>query len=197
MVGKAARYLANNALGALALFLALGGVTYAATGGFVSGGQLRACVNESGTLTLLKSGKRCKRGQKQIAWNQQGEPGARGASGSSGPPGPAGPMGPVGSTGPSGQPSNIMWAKIEPEGTIDAGRGVTGVGWDKRGEYIVTFEKEVTNCAVVVTQNSDLPTNVANDAIAEERLGSKNAIVFTIDTLGKEAAARFSIVAIC
>ena len=38
MVGKVARYLANNALGALALFLALGGVSYAATGGFTSGG---------------------------------------------------------------------------------------------------------------------------------------------------------------
>ena len=50
MVGKAARYLANNALGALALFVALGGVSYAATGGFTSSGQLQACVNKSGGL---------------------------------------------------------------------------------------------------------------------------------------------------
>ena len=52
MVGKAARYLANNALGVLALFVALGGVSYAATGGFVSGGQLKACVNEGGAISF-------------------------------------------------------------------------------------------------------------------------------------------------
>jgi hypothetical protein len=94
---KTLKYLANNALGALALFIALGGVGYAATGGFVSGGKLQACVSGNGSLTLLKAGKHCRRGQKQIAWNQTGP---------QGPPGGSGVAGANGATVPSANTAN-------------------------------------------------------------------------------------------
>jgi hypothetical protein len=82
---KGLHYLGNNALGALALFVALGGTTYAATGGFTGpGGKLSACVNGNGTLTLLKAGRSCHRGQKKIGWNQTGPRGPQGATGPSG-----------------------------------------------------------------------------------------------------------------
>ncbi len=81
---KATRYLANNALGALALFVALGGVSYAASGGFVSGGKLQACVGRNGSLTLLKPGKKCKHGQQDVAWSQTGPAGPKGATGPAG-----------------------------------------------------------------------------------------------------------------
>ena len=115
------RYLGNNALGALALFVVLGGVN-AATGGFASSGQLRACVNESGAMTLLKSGKHCKRGQKQTAWNQTGPAGPQGQPGATGATGATGASGATGLTGASGQPSNVMWARISGEGIIEGGR---------------------------------------------------------------------------
>jgi len=44
MLHRSMKYIGNNAIALLALFLALGGVGYAASGGFTSGGQLRACV---------------------------------------------------------------------------------------------------------------------------------------------------------
>ncbi len=50
------RFAKSNAIGLLALFVALGGTGYAATGGFTSNGKLSACVGESGGLTLLKTG---------------------------------------------------------------------------------------------------------------------------------------------
>jgi hypothetical protein len=84
MLKRAARYTANNAIGILALFVALGGVSYAATGGFESSGQLQACVGQNGTLTLLKSGKKCRRGQQRVAWSQTGPRGPAGASGANG-----------------------------------------------------------------------------------------------------------------
>ena len=124
----------------------------------------------------------------------KGTPGERGPTG---PKGTEGTHGEPGPPGPSGQPSNLMWAKIEPEGAILAAHGVNHVEWDGRGEYVVSFEKDLTRCAVVVTQNSDEPTGVANDAITEERLGSSKAIVFTINHEGKETAERFSIMAVC
>jgi hypothetical protein len=91
MLPNGLKYLGNNALGALALFVALGGTTYAATGGFTGpGNTLSACVGANGSLTLLKSGKKCHKGQQKIAWNQTGPPGSKGATGPSGPSGIAG-----------------------------------------------------------------------------------------------------------
>ena len=90
-----------------------------------------------------------------------------------------------------------MWAKIEPEGTIVAGHGATSVHWDERGEYVVGFERDLTNCAVVATQNGEDLTSVVHDAITKPSLGSNNAVVFILDQLGKETPARFSIVAVC
>jgi hypothetical protein len=87
VIARMARYLANNALGALALFVALGGVSYAATAGFNSGGKLQACVNGNGSLRLVKAGKSCHHGQQKLAWNQTGVQGPKGATGATGPSG--------------------------------------------------------------------------------------------------------------
>ena len=199
MVGKAARYLANNALGALALFVALGGVSYAATGGFVSGGQLKACVNGGGSITLLNSGKHCKRGQKQIAWNQTGPQGQPGAAGATGAPGAPGAEGPIGLIGASGQPSNVMWAQIETEGVIEAGHGVTGVKDFGKSPYHVTFEKPVDKCAIVATPYDKFTNKVAADVFVPPEDETPNTADVFIDSLetGERVAAGFSIIAVC
>jgi hypothetical protein len=101
MLHRSMKYVGNNAIALLALFLALGGVGYAASGGFTSGGQLRACVRGNGSLTLLKPGKKCKKGQTSVSWNQQGRQGAKGLSGLKGTQGPSGSQGPAGAAGPS------------------------------------------------------------------------------------------------
>lgn len=53
-MSKRLKYLRQNALGALALFVALGGTGYAATGGFTSNGKLSACVSGEGGIKLLR-----------------------------------------------------------------------------------------------------------------------------------------------
>jgi len=84
MTTRGLSFAKNNAIALLALFVALGGTGYAASGGFTSGGKLQACVGGKGGLTLLKSGKKCKHGQKLIAWNQTGPQGATGPGGIAG-----------------------------------------------------------------------------------------------------------------
>jgi hypothetical protein len=91
-----------NVAATLALVFAMSGVGYAASGGFTSGGKLQACVNEEGTLKLLKAGKHCAKGQKPVAWNQTGPPGANGAPGVTGIAGPVGATGAVGAVGAKG-----------------------------------------------------------------------------------------------
>jgi hypothetical protein len=73
---------------------------------------IRGCYKQkSHALRLLAKAKRCKRGERRIAWNRKGPqgqagssgtPGAQGSPGAIGPPGPAGPRGVTGSTGAPG-----------------------------------------------------------------------------------------------
>jgi hypothetical protein len=93
-----------NVAATLALLFAMSGGAIAATGGFSSGGKLRACVNEGGGLKLLKSGKHCRKGLKTVAWNvtgPAGRTGAKGLPGSAGAKGASGTQGPAGAAGPS------------------------------------------------------------------------------------------------
>jgi hypothetical protein len=92
-----------NVTATLALVLAMSGGAVAATGGFSSAGKLQACVNEQGTIKLLKAGQRCKKGQKAVSWNQEGPAGPRGAQGAAGAAGTTGAAGPAGAAGPRGQ----------------------------------------------------------------------------------------------
>jgi hypothetical protein len=92
---------ANVAAG-LALLFSMSGGAIAATGGFSSGGTLRACANEEGAIRLLKPGKKCKKGQKAVSWNQTGPAGAKGVAGAPGGGGAVGGAGAPGAKGESG-----------------------------------------------------------------------------------------------
>jgi hypothetical protein len=69
----------------LALFVALGGGALAATSLVGSNGQIHGCVSKNGQLTVVKPGKKCKKGQTKIAWNQKGPKGDNGNAGATGP----------------------------------------------------------------------------------------------------------------
>jgi hypothetical protein len=122
-----------NVVATLALVFAMSGGAIAASGGFSSSGKLRACVNGEGGLRLLKSGKHCARGQKTVAWNQQGPTGAPGTKGTGGASGAAGAQG---AQGPSGSPVGGTITGGSTEGTEEeetgqggyiAGSGFSGV----------------------------------------------------------------------
>jgi hypothetical protein len=115
MGAKIVTYLRGNTLALLALFIALGGTSYAAAGGLVAkNGQLAGCVGNGGLLKVLKPGRRCAKGQTAVAWNVAGR---AGSPGSAGPTGARGATGDAGSSGPSGQ---SVVGSIGPVGPSDA-----------------------------------------------------------------------------
>jgi hypothetical protein len=189
-----------NVVAALALFVALGGTSYAATGGFSSGGTLRACANEEGAIRLLKAGKKCKKGQTAVAWNQTGPagaPGAKGANGANGAPGAtgapgaAGDKGLEGQKGLSGEPANVKWGNITQEGKVQAGNGVNAALLSN-DHYVVAFNSEVTNCAVVASLTGGA---VGPITITLAKAGTE-VKVFIRDG-GSIVDTEFSIVAVC
>jgi hypothetical protein len=146
-----------NVAATLALVFAMSGGAIAASGGFSSGGQLQACVNEEGVLKLLKGGKKCKKGQKAVSWNQTGPAGTPGAKGVVGAPGATGATGADGATGAegpkggNGESANVKWASIGEEAQIKAGKGVVGAALANTPikHYAIAFDQDMTNCAVV------------------------------------------------
>jgi hypothetical protein len=115
MVAKAVTYLRGNTLALLALFVALGGTSYAAAGGFVAkNGQLAGCVASGGVLKVLKPGHKCGKGQTAVAWNVTGRAGGAGPVGA---PGARGATGATGSAGASGQ---SIVGSVGPVGPSDA-----------------------------------------------------------------------------
>jgi hypothetical protein len=93
----------SNIVATLALFIALGGGSYAAIrSSLTSGSTLRACVTtRNGSLRLVTGAKSCHHSEVFVSWNSKGRAGAVGPAGALGRTGPTGPQG---STGPKGSP---------------------------------------------------------------------------------------------
>jgi hypothetical protein len=92
----------QNAIALIALFVALGGGAYAATGGgglLSPTGTINGCVaSKGGALSVLKPGKRCPRHTTALRFNVAGRPGAAGPTGNTG---AAGAPGAPGAPGPT------------------------------------------------------------------------------------------------
>lgn len=91
----------------LALFVALGGSSYAAIRAASQGGRVfHGCVDKhTGALRVVQAGSRCRKGPSgefAIAWNQKGTPGVAGVPGAAGHAGATGATGPSGNQGPAG-----------------------------------------------------------------------------------------------
>jgi len=127
----------SNVVATLALLFAMSGGAIAASGGFAgSGGKLQGCVSGNGSFTLAKAGKKCKKGQTSVSWNQTGPAGPKGTSGTTGATGApgassagttAGNANALGGKPPSAYPSNVVirqkTLKLEDNSTAGAGAG--------------------------------------------------------------------------
>jgi hypothetical protein len=146
-VGSFAR---RHIIGVTALFLALGGTSYAVTGDVAKKSDtktLYACVTAKyHTLNLSSKGAKCPPGARKISFDVQGPKGAAGApgvKGDAGPAGPAGANGAPGEAGPAGASTTVFGSpgakgttgETGPQGpkgdTGDTGpQGVTGLTGD-------------------------------------------------------------------
>src|ERR1700729_395317 len=123
-----AGYLRQHHLALVALFIALGGTSYAAIErGSSSPGRLYACLARPyQTLNLTKASAICPRGQRKISWNRVGRPGVRGAVGPAGSKGDTGAVGPTGPQGPNGDTGAMGATGLQgPKGDTGA-TGATG-----------------------------------------------------------------------
>jgi hypothetical protein len=108
------RYVRQHHLALLALFLALGGTSYAAAGAILPKNSVGSAQVINGSLQKLDLSTKARSALR----------GANGTQGVQGPQGPLGPAGPQGVAGPPGPPgstgSAVAYAHINNDGTVDA-----------------------------------------------------------------------------
>jgi hypothetical protein len=122
-------YFRSNVLAVVALFIALGGTSWALAGSnpFTSAtGAISACVTANGSLHLVRGGHRCGRHQRLVTWAQKG---ATGATGPRGPvrvikgaacaPTTPGCQGPRGEKGERGEPGPTQGVSSEEGKELD------------------------------------------------------------------------------
>ncbi len=118
-------HLRSNVVGYLALFVALGGTSYATVHGTSDRASvIYGCVQKkTGILRIVAAGKACRSGEQALVWNRTGEMGAEGPVGPQGSKGLQGLQGP---TGPTVGAANGESPLPEPDGTASL-RGPTTI----------------------------------------------------------------------
>ena len=159
----------------IALFVALGGASYAAV--TLPRNSVGAAQLKKGAVTPPKVAKktialfRGQRGLRGLA-GARGPQGAQGPTGAQGPAGAAGPQGaqglvgptgPTGPTGPAGAPATTLFAAVAADGVLEPTQasGVTSAARLATGTYEVIFDENVRDCAYSATIGDPNPGGAA------------------------------------
>jgi hypothetical protein len=201
-----ARLTFANVVSVLALFVALGGSSYAAimvTGKNVKDSSLTGndLKNNSVTGADVKDGSLLagdfKPGQLVAgAQGPQGDRGAQGERGLQGGQGPAGPPGVPGLKGDAGEPATRLWAAVDKDGTTMLQSGSTASTKLDIGSYEVLFNRSVTACTYQLTLTN--PSGVTGETLAEPRAGKANGVfVETANSAGVLTDGDFHLAVFC
>src|SRR4051812_44591887 len=133
----------------LALFVALGGTSFAATrtAGRASADVIQGCVgNNTGRLRIVDSPARCGTLETPISFNREGRRGPQGDTGKRGATGAAGHDGAPGLTGATGAPGAAGAAGHDGAAGTDGTNGTNGTDGDDGQSVTASAEPAGANC---------------------------------------------------
>ena len=193
-----------NVIATLALFLALGGSSYAALklpGGSVGTKQLKRNAVTSPKVkpgSLLLSDFRAS--QRSRLRGPAGKAGPAGAAGPAGERGPQGLIGPQGIPGAPGAPAASLFAFVQDGGELVYGVGAVDAEETASGVYEVTFDESVVDCVSVATiGQSDGVGFVSPDTFIQADLAAPddNSVTVRIKTATADTSNSFHLAVLC
>lgn len=173
----------------IALFVALGGTSYAVT-------QIDA--NSVGTKQLKKgavTSSKISKATRKALKGQKGDPGAQGAQGATG------PQGPKGDNGTDGNDATTLWAVLNQDGTLRKGSGVVSVSGSPAGFAQVKFLQNIDTCAIIASIGRTGGGLSAGQVIADEFVANgfpkDTVLVQTEDSAGAGSGRGVHIAVFC
>jgi hypothetical protein len=191
-----------NVMATVAVFLVVGGGTAFAASQMLPKNSVGTQQIKNAAVTPAKLSARAKAAMTGPA-GPKGATGAKGATGPAGAKGATGPAGARGATGPQGpkgekgEAATVLFAEVNKVGGLLKGSGVTAiaVGTEQAGEYLVTFNRNVSACTVQATLAGE---NEPGEVNAYTAAGNVNAIfVETFSSTGVPTPQEFSAAVFC
>jgi hypothetical protein len=217
-------HVRHNAIACLALFVALGGTSYAAiklpansvgttqikkaavTSAKIKDRSITAADLSAGTLRAGDVGP-------AGAAGPSGPKGDTGAAGPKGDTGAAGPKGDTGAAGPKGDPgaagakgdpgtaganATALWAVVAGDGTLARGSHVTSTQSFTSGAYAVIFDRDVSGCAFIAGRGGIANEDSFGQVSATKYTSNANGVyVMTYDSAGSGQSGPFHLAVFC
>jgi hypothetical protein len=157
MLRRTASYMKRHHLALFALFLALGGTSFAASNALLARNSVGTAQVINGSLQandLSKNARTALKGNTgpRGPAGAQGSLGAAGAQGVQGPPGATGAQGVQGAPG---QSATKLFVAMDADGTLTKNSGATLATKANAGVYRISFNTDITNCAYLATAGQD------------------------------------------
>ena len=202
MLRRTASYMKRHHLALFALFLALGGTSFAASNALVprnSVGTAQVINGSLQTTDLSKNARTALKGNTGSrgpagAQGAQGSPGATGAQGVQGPPGAAGAQGVQGAPG---QSATKLFVAMDADGTLTKNSGATLATRAGAGVYRISFNTDITNCVYLATGGQDGGLLFEDYHLYTSRTGTSTVNVVVLDEKNNPLDWPFSLAVIC
>jgi hypothetical protein len=195
----------QNVIAYLALFVALGGTSYAAIKLPANSVGTKQIKNSSVTSAKIKDGsiQNADLAPGTLRAGGVGPAGAAGPKGDTGAAGSKGDTGATGVAGPKGDPgtpganATALWAVVATDGTLVRGSHVTSTQ-AFGSAYEVIFDRNVSGCAFVAGRGGIDNETPVGQVSATRRLNNVNGVyVNTFDSTGTGVAGPFHLAVFC
>jgi hypothetical protein len=168
MLRRTTSYMKRHHLALLALFLALGGTSFAASNALQpknSVGTAQVINGSLQTIDLRKDALKALKGNTgpRGPAGTPGAPGSPGATGAQGVQGSPGATGAQGAQGAPGQSATKLFVAMDASGTPTKNSGATLATRAGAGVYRIAFNTDITNCVYLATGGQDVGGSLVED----------------------------------
>jgi len=202
MLRRTASYMKRHHLALLALFLALGGTSFAASNAFLPRNSVGTAQVINGSLQTNDLGKGALKALKGNTGPRgpagaQGAPGSPGATGAQGVQGPPGAAGAQGVQGAPGQSATKLFVAMDADGTLTKNSGATLATRAGAGVYRISFNTDITNCVYLATGGQDGGLLFEDYHLYTSRTGTSTVNVAIFDANDDPLDLSFNLAVFC
>jgi len=199
---RTASYIGRHHLALFALFVALGGTSFAASSALLpqnSVGTTQVINGSLQTNDLSNKARNALKGNK----GPRGPAGARGAQGATGTTGAQGLQGATGATGAqgpqggTGQSATTLFVAIDAAGTLTKNSGATSASRASAGVYRISFNTNIANCVYLATGGQDAGALFEDYHLYTSRTGTSTVNVQIFDEKNSPLDRSFYLAVFC